>query len=228
MFSLPSPLRIAALLLALPLLLSTGCTSAEVVAPNPRCDDSVVACLEGKAVVSIETDKGRFTVEVDGNAAPLTSGNFVDLVRRGTYDGTVFHRVIPGFVAQGGDPASALAATPKEQYGTGNFIDPETGQSRLIPLEISLKGEDQPRYGQPMVEPGISNRVKLPHARGAVAMARSQSPDSASAQFYVALEAQPALDGNYAVFGAVTSGMDVVDRLQNGDQLIGATVVGLS
>ena len=164
MFHLPTSLRVAALLLALPLLLSTGCTSAEVATPNPRCNDSVVACLDGKAVVSIETDKGRFTVEVDGNAAPLTSGNFVDLVQRGAYDGTVFHRVIPGFVAQGGDPASALAETPKEQYGTGNFIDPATGQSRLIPLEISLKGEDLPRYGQPVAEPGISDRVKLPHA----------------------------------------------------------------
>ena len=228
MFHLPNPLRVAALLLALPLLLSTGCTSAEVATPNPRCNDSVVACLDGKAVVSIETDKGRFTVEVDGNAAPLTSGNFVDLVQRGAYDGTVFHRVIPGFVAQGGDPASALADTPKEQYGTGNFIDPATGQSRLIPLEISLKGEDMPRYGQPVAEPGISDRVKLPHARGAVAMARSQSPDSASAQFYVALEPQPALDGNYAVFGAVTSGMEVVDQLENGDRLIGAKLVGVN
>ena len=245
MFPLPNRFRIAALFLALPLVLFTGCTAAEDMTRNPgrftsvapclegkaevirETTTSTVPCLEGKAEVALETTKGRFTVEVDGGAAPLTSGNFVDLVRRGIYDGTIFHRVIPGFVAQGGDPASAVATTPKEQYGTGNFIDPDTGQSRFIPLEISLTGEDHPRYDELVAEPGISGRLKLRHAPGALAMARSQEPNSASAQFYVALEAQPALDGSYAVFGTVIQGMDVVRTLENGDQLIRAKVMGL-
>ena len=211
-------------LAAIPLLLLASCAQAQdAMTRNIGCANSVVACLDGTATIIISTSKGDFTVEVDGTA-PLTSGNFVDLVKRGVYDGTVFHRVIPGFVAQGGDPVSANPGTPPERFGTGGFVDPRTGQERRIPLEIALTGEEQPRYGKVLTEPGLRDRLKLRHNQGALAMARSQLPNSASAQFYVALEDLPQLDGNYAVFGRVIAGMEVVSRLENGDRLVRAVV----
>ncbi|MCY3654352.1 MAG: peptidylprolyl isomerase [Synechococcus sp. SB0673_bin_10] len=215
------------LLAAIPLLLLASCTQAQnTMAQNIGCANSPVACLDGTATITISTSKGDFTVEVDGAAAPLTSGNFVDLVKRGTYDGTVFHRVIPGFVAQGGDPASADPKTPPDRFGTGGFVDPGTGQERRIPLEIALTGEEQPRYGKVLTEPGLRDRLKLRHEQGALAMARSQLPNSASAQFYVALEDLSQLDGSYAVFGRVIAGMEVVSRLEKGDRLVRAVVAG--
>jgi peptidyl-prolyl cis-trans isomerase B (cyclophilin B) len=140
----------------------------------------------------------------------------------------VFHRVVREpvpFVVQGGDPTSADPRVPATQHGTGSFIDPATGEARLIPLEIKLRSEKEPRYGEPITSPTATRELALTHQRGAVAMARSGDPNSASAQFYVALEALPELDGRYAVFGRVVSGMDVVDRIQQGDRLIRATLV---
>jgi len=185
-------------------------------------------CLSGSAIVAMQTSKGEVRFQLDGAAAPLTAGNFVDLVRRGAYNGTAFHRVVrqpTPFVVQGGDPLSANPMTPSNQYGTGNYIDPARGEARLIPLEIRLKQEAVPRYGQELTEPGITRDLALVHQRGALAMARSGDPNSASAQFYVALQALPELDGRYAVFGRVSSGMEVVDRIQQGDRIIKATVV---
>ena len=224
----------ALLLAAVPLLLLTShaptsyAQTQNTMTDTIGCANSAVSCLDGKATIAISTSKGDFTVEVDGTAAPLTSGNFVDLVKRGVYDGTVFHRVIPGFVAQGGDPASADPKTPPSRFGTGGFTDPGTGRERKIPLEIALTGEEQPRYGQVLTEPGLRDRLKLRHEQGALAMARSQLPNSASAQFYVALDDLPQLDGSYAVFGRVIAGMDVVSQLENGDRLVRAVVAGES
>lgn len=228
------PLGRALLLAAVPLLLLTShaqtshAQTQNTMTETTGCANSAVSCLEGKATITVSTSKGDFTVEVDGTAAPLTSGNFVDLVERGIYDGTVFHRVIPGFVAQGGDPASADPGTPPDRFGMGGFVDPGTGQERKIPLEIALTGEEEPRYGKVLTEPGLRDRLKLRHEQGAIAMARSQMPNSASAQFYVALEDLPHLDGSYAVFGRVIAGMDVVSRLENGDRLVRAVRAGES
>lgn len=192
------------------------------------CGTSPVPCLNGKAVVNLETSRGPVQITLDGAAAPLTAGNFVDLVRRGVYDGTVFHRVVREpvpFVVQGGDPASADPKVSPSQYGTGSFVDPASGEARLIPLEIGVRDEAEPRYGQEITAPSISRQLRLGHQRGAVAMARSNDPNSASAQFYVALEALPELDGRYAVFGRVTQGMEVVDRIQQGDRLVRARLI---
>jgi peptidyl-prolyl cis-trans isomerase B (cyclophilin B) len=114
---------------------------------------------------------------------------------------------------------------PLDQLGTGSFIDPGSAQPRLIPLELFLQGEASPRYGQITAGPGQQSKLKLPHQRGSLAMARSEDPNSASAQFYIALRALPELDGRYAVFGRVTKGMDVVDRISQGDKLISAKVL---
>ena len=173
--------------------------------------------LEGMATVEL-TVKGKdspIVIELNGKEAPTTAGNFADLVAKGVYDGLVFHRVIPGFVAQGGDPQGKdpnFAGT----LGTGGFIDPETGQERRIPLEIKLEGDEQPTYSKAKL-PGTS--VVLKHDRGVIAMARSMMPDSASSQFYIALEDLESLDGDYAVFGKVIEGMDVVDSIQQGDRI---------
>jgi peptidyl-prolyl cis-trans isomerase B (cyclophilin B) len=223
------PLR--PLLLALLLLLSPLGPVA-CAAPGPQaelgCGTAGVPCLKGTAVVQLKTSKGEVTLSLDGDAAPLTAGNFVDLVRRGTYNGTVFHRVVREpipFVVQGGDPQSVDAKLPLDQLGTGSFIDPGSAQPRLIPLELFLQGEASPRYGQITAGPGQQSKLKLPHQRGSLAMARSEDPNSASAQFYIALRALPELDGRYAVFGRVTQGMEVVDQIKQGDRLISAKLV---
>ena len=214
------------LALCLPLLVS--CASSTTASIPVGCEQASSPCLQGKASVELTTSKGSITLELDGDAAPVTAGNFLDLVQRGAYNGTVFHRVVRDpvpFVVQGGDPSSSDPATPKSQYGTGSFVDPTTGQARFVPLELSFNGEDQPRYGRVVSNPTELLQLKLSHERGALAMARSQAPDSASAQFYIALKPLPELDGRYAVFGRVTEGLDVVDAIRQDDTIEKAVVL---
>ena len=181
--------------------------------------------LEGQATVVLTVKGSPITIQVDGTDAPITAGNFVDLVQKGVYDGLVFHRVVrepQPFVVQGGDPQSKDPKVSADRLGTGSYIDPKTGNARYIPLEVKAKGSDTPIYNKPFdatVQP-----VVLPHKQGAVAMARSQSPDSASAQFYFALADLAPLDGSYAVFGNVTQGFDVVNKIQQGDRIDSAKV----
>ena len=209
-----------AALLCLPLLVS--CASSTTASIPSGCERPGSTCLKGKATVLLSTSRGAITLELDGDAAPMTAGNFADLVRRGVYNGTVFHRVVREpvpFVVQGGDPASKDPKTPKAAYGQGSFIDPSTGQARYVPLELKFKGEEQPRYGRVTTNPSELLNIELAHDRGALAMARSQAPDSASAQFYIALRPLPELDGRYAVFGRVVDGMEVVDAIQADDRI---------
>jgi cyclophilin family peptidyl-prolyl cis-trans isomerase len=138
----------------------------------------------------IETNKGKITVELYEDKAPLTAGNFIDLVEQGFYNGLKFHRYEPGFVIQGGDPRG---------NGTGGFLDPQTGRERRIKLEVS-----------PELKHGDA---------GALAMARSQDPNSASCQFYITLGPAAFLDMNYAVFGRVVDGMDAVNKIRAGDEM---------
>lgn len=215
-----------ALLVCVPLLVS--CARSTTASVPAGCAQSTSPCLTGKAMVKMTTSRGAITLEVNGDAAPVTAGNFVDLVKRGVYNGTVFHRVVREpvpFVVQGGDPASSDPKTPKGSYGTGSFIDPASGQARFIPLEVKFRGEDQPRYGRVTSNPSDLLQIELAHDRGALAMARSQAPDSASAQFYIALRPLPELDGRYAVFGRVTQGLDVVDAIQQDDKIIKAELI---
>ncbi len=185
-------------------------------------------CLQGQALIRLETTRGSIELRLDGAAAPLTAGNFLDLVRRGVYNGTAFHRVVREpvpFVVQGGDPTSVDPTVPATAYGQGDFVDPATGRARSIPLELKLSSESVPRYGMQLAAPSQLRQLQLSHERGALAMARSQSPDSASAQFYIALQSLPELDGRYAVFGRVVNGMEVVDRIQQGDRILKATLI---
>ena len=192
---------------------------------SPQMKDLPV--LEGKATVVMTVNGSPITIEVDGTNAPVTAGNFVDLVQRGVYDGLVFHRFVrqpQPFVVQGGDPQSKDPNFPQQRLGTSGFIDPKTGAQRYIPLEIKPEGAKSPLYGRTLESDGISAAPVLQHTRGAVAMARSQQPDSASSQFYFALADLSFLDGNYAVFGYVKDGMDVVDKIQQGDRIESAKV----
>ncbi|AIE72945.1 MULTISPECIES: peptidylprolyl isomerase [unclassified Synechocystis] len=180
--------------------------------------------LNGKATVEMMVNGKPIIVEVDGENAPVTAGNFVDLVEQGFYNGLVFHRVVDGFVAQGGDPKGD---------GTGGYVDKNTQRPRNIPLEIKIdpsveNAPEEPLYGQPVGQQGgySSPPVVLPHKTGAVAMARSQMPDSASSQFYFTLSDETSfLDGDYAVFGYVTQGMDVVLNIKQGDKIQSAKVI---
>lgn len=171
--------------------------------------------LKGKATVELKLKSGTVKIDLDGTNAPLTAGNFADLVKRGLYNGLTFHRVVKEptpFVAQGGDPLG---------NGTGNFVDPVTSQTRYIPLEILPDGAKQPVYGE-ILPP--TQKPKLRHNKGAIAMARSQSPNSASCQFYIALDDIYFLDGSYAVFGYVTDGMELVEKIQVGDRIESITI----
>lgn len=179
--------------------------------------------LTGKATVVQIINGQPVTIEVDGTNAPITAGNFVDLVERGIYNGVMFHRVVrqpDPFVVQGGDPRSRDTTIPANALGTGGLIDPDTNQTRFIPLEIKPQGATQPVYNQI-----VTQTPQLQHTVGAVAMARSTALNSASSQFYFALDDLPDLDGNYAVFGYVTQGFDTVNRVQQGDRISSAKVV---
>lgn len=124
---------------------------------------------------------GKITVALDANTAPETVANFVSLAESGFYDGLTFHRIMEGFMMQGGDPNGD---------GTG-------GSEREIKGEFRNNGVDN----------------NLSHVRGAISMARSAMNDSASSQFFIVHEDSTFLDGDYAVFGYVTEGLDVVDKV---------------
>lgn len=181
--------------------------------------------LKGRATVEVETSKGTMTLVVDGYNAPVTAGNFVDLVKRGFYDGLEFTRAEDFYVAQIGDP-------PGKDEG---FIDPDTGKYRAVPLEIMVKGDDKPTYGITLEEAGrYLDQPVLPFsAFGALGMAHSsEDPNDGSSQFFFFLfepELTPAglnlLDGRYAVFGYVTDNKEVLEKIKAGDKIISAKVV---
>jgi peptidyl-prolyl cis-trans isomerase B (cyclophilin B) len=181
--------------------------------------------LDGEATVVMKVGGQAITIKVDGKNAPISGGNFVDLVQKGVYNGTVFHRVVRDpqpFVVQGGDPMSKDPNTNPKEFGTGSYIDEATKLPRFIPLEIKTSGTMI--YGKTLEEAQVTDKPVLKHSRGAVAMARSSDPNSASAQFYFTLGDVNFLDGNYAVFGTVSEGMDVIDKIEAGAVIDSAEV----
>ena len=128
-------------------------------------------------------DLGEMTLELFPSVAPITVKNFLDLVESSFYDGLIFHRVIKGFMIQGGDP-----------LGTGMG-----GSKNNIKGEFKQNGVDNP----------------LEHTRGVISMARAYNPNSASSQFFIMHKDAKYLDGAYAAFGAVTEGIEIVDRIAN-------------
>ncbi|MBD2483577.1 peptidylprolyl isomerase [Planktothrix sp. FACHB-1365] len=185
--------------------------------------------LTSSATVIMVVEGLPITIQVDGANAPLTAGNFVDLVERDVYDNTIFHRVVlepQPFVVQGGDPQSKDPNVDPNTLGSGGFIDPTTGQVRNIPLEIKPQGATEPLYSQTFQEAGITVPPVLSNVQGSIAMARSQGTDTASSQFYINLvDNSTNLDGRYAVFGNVVQGFDIVTQIRQGNRLIDAEVV---
>ena len=172
-------------LAALLVLSLAGCGKTSVVgitttSKAPAANEESQGVGTHHAEIEIQ-DYGTITVELDGDAAPITVQNFMDLANAGFYDGLTFHRIISGFMMQGGDPNG---------NGTGD-------SENTIKGEFSANGVENP----------------LSHTRGAISMARAQDMDSASSQFFICHADSTFLDGQYACFGYVTDGMDVVDAV---------------
>ena len=131
-------------------------------------------------IITMENGK-EIKLELDRDAAPITVDNFEKLVKEGFYDGLIFHRVIPGFMIQGGCPDGTGMGGPGYQ----------------------IKGE--------FLQNGVNNPLK--HTRGVISMARAAHPDSAGSQFFIMHQDAPHLDGQYAAFGKVVEGIEVVDEI---------------
>jgi peptidyl-prolyl cis-trans isomerase B (cyclophilin B) len=138
---------------------------------------------------TIETRFGEIELEFFSDKAPGHVKNFLDLARKGFYDGTTFHRVIPGFMIQGGDPNTKDLNASRDRHGTG-------GPGYTIKAEFN----------------------DTPHKRGVLSMARSQSPDSAGCQFFICVADAGFLDRQYTAFGRVVRGMETADQVVNADR----------
>ncbi len=183
------------------------------------------APLPGSATVVMVVGGQAITIALDGTNAPITAGNFADLVSRRFYDNISFHRVVPDFVAQAGDPNSRDPNFPTNLLGREGFSDPVTGATRTIPLEIKPEGAAEALLGLRFRDAGITVPPQLRNDRGTIAMARSQDPNSASSQFYFNLVNSRFLDGDYAVFGNITDGLSVMDNIEEGDRIEAARFV---
>ncbi len=163
-------------------LLVSG-TPADVWAGNaPALLVADVADEKAPRVI-IKTKFGEMDVVLFPELAPRHVKSFVSLAQKGFYNGTIFHRVIPGFMIQGGDPHTKDPSN-RGGHGTG-------GPGYTLPAEFS----------------------KIPHERGIVSAARTADPDSAGSQFFIMVGSAPSLDGQYTVFGEVVSGMEVADEI---------------
>ena len=162
--------------------------------------------LVGDECAVIETSKG--TIKFDGEGAPIHVANFCELSTMGFYDGLKFHRYVPGFVIQGGDPNT------RDMSGAD--------------VAAGLEGPDgMPGTGGPgyCIKGEFATNPRNSHVDGALAMARSMDPDSAGSQFYFCLGAQHNLDSGYTVFGTTVEGLDVISQLRAGDEIVHVEIV---
>lgn len=165
----------------------------------------------GSEVAVIVTSKGIIRVQLAGNDAPIHVGNFVELAQKGFYNDLKFHRYVPNFVIQGGDP-----------------------NTRELDTDQVIAAADNPFGGLGTGGPGYTIKQEYTtnphnsHEDGALAMARSQAPDSAGSQFYLCLGAQHFLDPNYTVFGQTIEGKEVIEQLRVGDVIESVTIEGAS
>lgn len=175
---------LCAALLCVTLLLAAGCGAKGSAGAAAPAENDEIELLDAnktyEAVIEVE-DYGTIVFTLRQDAAPVSAANFVSLAKEGFYDGLTFHRIIDGFMIQGGDPSG---------NGSG-------GSGKSITGEFKANGHDNP----------------ISHVRGVVSMARAQDPNSGSSQFFIVQTDSTYLDGNYAAFGEVTEGMDVVDQI---------------
>ena len=157
----------------------------------------------GDEVAVIETPKGTVRVRLDAEGAPIHVANFCELASSGFYDGLKFHRYVPGFVIQGGCP------------NTREMSSAEVASGR--PGPDGMPGTGGPGY---RIRHEYDTNPNNSHDDGALAMARSQHPDSAGSQFYLCLGPQHGLDADYTVFGQTVEGLDVIGKLRAGDEIV--------
>ncbi len=164
--------------------------------------------VQGDEVAVLETSKGTIRVRLDGEGAPIHVANFCELASSGFYDDVKFHRYVPGFVIQGGDP------------NTREMTSEDVAAGRRGP--DGMPGTGGPGY---RIKQEYSVNPRNSHVDGALAMARSQAPDSAGSQFYFCLGAQHFLDPNYTVFGTTIEGLEVISELRAGDVIKSVRIV---
>ena len=204
-------------LLFLNLIFISGCSNLQKNEDINICSSSRFPCLESNEYVLLITNKGKIKLELYGDSAPITVGNFINFVERGAYNNTTFNRVINKpypFIIRGGD--NSLIEDKNK------FMDTKAGKIRYIPLEIKLKTNNLPIYGKEINEPSKINDIVLKHKRSYLSMARSKALNSANLEFYILLKSLPELDGRFAVFGKVISGMNIVDLIEEEDFIIEA------
>tara|TARA_B100000965_G_scaffold48247_1_gene35422 strand:- start:28 stop:729 length:702 start_codon:yes stop_codon:yes gene_type:complete len=205
------------LFLFINLILIAGCSNLNRNEISSICLSTKLPCLLSTEYVLLITNKGKIKLELYGNSAPITVGNFIDYVEKGKYDKTIFNRVIKEpypFIIRGG------ADILKE--GDNKFIEKQKVRIRYIPLEIKLKTNNLPTYGKKIDTTIKKNNIELKHKRSYLSMARTDNLNSASFQFYISLKPLPELDGSFAVFGKVIEGMNVVDLIEEGDFIVNA------
>jgi cyclophilin family peptidyl-prolyl cis-trans isomerase len=156
-------------------------TSQPMTSATPAGQEKPMSAYTNK-IAEVHTTAGQINLRFFPDVAPNHVKNFIDLAEQGFYNNTKFHRVIPGFMIQGGDP-NTISGNPAT-WGTG-------GSPKNVNAEFN----------------------SIPHKRGILSMARSQSPNSASSQFFIVVADSPFLDNQYTVFGEVTEGMDVADKI---------------
>jgi cyclophilin family peptidyl-prolyl cis-trans isomerase len=177
--------RLAVGLMVLGFVIAASSWGADIRSMPPRVESPSTGLAKTPHVI-LETERGSLTIELFPNVAPKTVARFIELVKRGFYDGQSFYRLVPNYLVQTGDPVGD---------GTG-------GSGRTLPAEFNDKK----------------------HVIGTVGMARQRDPDSADSQFYITLEPQPFLDGEYTVFGQVIEGLDLLPQIKERDIIRKMTV----
>ena len=205
------------ILLCVNLIFISGCSNLKKNEDINICASSRLPCILSNEYVLLITNKGKIKLELYGKSAPITVGNFIDFVEKGAYNKTIFNRVVK-------EPYPFIIRVGENNLikNKDKFIDNKTGKIRYIPLEIKLKMNKLPTYGNEINSSSQINNIELKHKRSYLSMARSKAVNSASLQFYILLKSLPELDGRYAVFGKVISGMNIVDLIEEEDFIIEA------
>ncbi len=196
--------RIAFLTLTTLALVSAGALSAQAAQPQ---------------FVRFQTEEGNILLVMYPELAPNHVGNFTHLARTGFYDGTRFHRIIPGFVIQGGDPNSKDDDPRNDGMGGPTLADILGPEEAALVEQLNSQLEARgyaPIQGEARVKAEFSTEAH--HLRGSLSMARSQDIDSAGSQFFICVDKTAQLDGQYTIFGHVVMGMDVADTIVNGEK----------
>ena len=215
-YSIYKYFRSFCLLLTFNVIFTTGCSNLNKSEDITICSNTKYPCINSNQYVLLITNKGKIKLELYGKSAPITVGNFIYSVEKGSYDKSIFNRVIKEpypFIIRGGGKKSLVSK---------KFLDTKKGKKRYIPLEIKLKTNNLPTYGKEIYGSNEINNIELKHKRYYLSMARSKALNSASSQFYILLKSLPELDGRFAVFGKVISGMNVVDLIEEEDFIIEA------